>query len=82
MYFPLLNIHFKNFLSNSIERICSYSIQQFEHRGRPPDEHVLEYIFLTSHPQYVVGTQKNHLNEMVLLHIQNTRLNSCVVAEA
>ena len=41
-------------------------------------------IFLTSHPQYVVGTQKNHLNEnqMVLLHIQNTRLNSCVVAEA
>ena len=42
MYFPLLNIHFKKFVSNSIKRICSYSIQQFEHRGRPPDEHVLE----------------------------------------
>ena len=40
------------------------------------------FLSLTSHPQYVVGTQKNHLNEMVLWHIQNTRLNSCVVAEA
>ena len=42
MYFPLLNNHFKTIFPNSIKRICSYSIQQLDDIGRPPDERVLE----------------------------------------
>ena len=37
-----------------------------------PNEHLISY-FLTK--TYVVGTQKNSLNEMVLLSTQNIRLN-------
>ena len=32
-------------------------------------------IFFISHPKHVVGTQKNCLNETVLLSTQNTCLN-------
>ena len=34
-----------------------------------------DYFFYFSPETYVVGTQKNHLNEMVLLSIQFTHLN-------
>ena len=46
-------------------------------RFRPPDKSVYwKIIFFISHAkQYVVGTQKNRLNETVLLTTQNTRLN-------
>ena len=33
---------FKDLFPNSIKRICSYSIQQCDYRGRPPDECELE----------------------------------------
>ena len=43
---------------------------------RPPDKSVNWKIIFISHPKHiVVGTQKNTLNEMVLLSTQNTCLN-------
>ena len=43
---------------------------------RPPDKSVNEYYFsYFSTKTYVVGTQKNHLAETVLLSTQNTCLN-------
>ena len=43
---------------------------------RAPDKSVLENYFLYfSSKTYVVGSQKNRLNEMVLLGTQNTCLN-------
>ena len=42
----------------------------------PPDESAyLKIIFLISQPKHVVGTQKNRLNETVLLSTQNKCLN-------
>ena len=44
---------------------------------RPADKS--EYwktIFFISHPKHVVGTQKNHFNETVLLSTQNTCFNN------
>ena len=43
---------------------------------RPPDKSAYwKIIFFISQPKHVVGTQKNHLNETVLLSTQNTCLN-------
>ena len=48
----------------------------FENVNRPPDKCVLENYFLySSSKTYVVGTQKNRLNEKVLLSTQNICLN-------
>ena len=47
-------------------------------KNSPPDKSAYwKTIFFISHPKhnYVVGTQKNRLNETVLLSIQNTCLN-------
>ena len=39
---------------------------------RPPDKSAYwKTIFFISHPKHVVGTQKNRLNETVLLGTQN-----------
>ena len=46
---------------------------------RPPDKRAYwKIIFFISHPKHVVGTQKNRLNETVLLSTQNTCLNKWV----
>ena len=46
---------------------------------RPPNKIVdLKIIFLFSIKPYVVGNQKNHLNEMVLLSTQNKCLNQWI----
>ena len=43
---------------------------------RSPDKSAhWKIIFFISHPKHVVGTQKNRLNETVLLSTQNTCLN-------
>ena len=43
---------------------------------RPPDKSAYwKIIFFISHPKHFVGTQKNRLNETVLLTTQNTCLN-------
>ena len=43
---------------------------------RPPDKCVCwKIIFLFLNQKYVVGSQKNRLNETVLLSTQNTSLN-------
>ena len=58
-----MTLHFMNYISNDIE-------------SRPPDKSAYwKIIFFISHPKHVVGTQKNRLNETVLLSIQNTCLN-------
>ena len=43
--------------------------------ARPPDKSAYWIIFFCSSKTYVVGTQKNCLNETVLLSTQNTCLN-------
>ena len=54
-----MTLHFLNDIINDIE-------------SRPPDKCVLENYFLYfSSKTYVVGTQKNHLTETVLLSTQN-----------
>ena len=50
------------------------------HSHRPPEVFVLEnyYFSYFSSQTYVVGTQKNRLNETVLLSTDNTHKNSRV----
>ena len=43
--------------------------------GRKESNQTNKTIFLISYPKHVVGTQKNRLNETVLLSTQNTCLN-------
>ena len=48
-------------------------------KGRPPDKSVYQkIIFIISQPKHVVGTQKNCLNEAVLLSTQNLCLDCWV----
>ena len=48
----------------------------FDTHFRPPDEYVIEkYFSHLSTKTYVVGIQKNSLNETVLLSTKNTCLN-------
>ena len=59
---------------NSIKRL-----QEFAVRENPQASYleciIVNYFSYFSSKSYVVGTQKNHLNEMVLLGTQNISLN-------
>ena len=53
-----------------------YQQQQNQHFSRTPDKNAYWNFFsYFSTKTYVVGTQKNHLNETVLLSTQNICLN-------
>ena len=74
--------------SKSITSVCTFEhpqvrfgsrykkILKFLSSNRPPDKSVTENYFpYFSTKTYVVGTQKNHLDETVFLSTQNTCLN-------
>ena len=74
----------KNYLDVWGSRLLSVKLYNFMDRilffqseYRPPDKNVYLTIIFSrfSTKTYVVGTQKNRLNETVLLSTQNTRLN-------
>ena len=63
-----------------ITKVIKLKLQYFKHvyvQARPPDKSAYQtIIFFISHPKHMyVGTQKNCLNETVLLSTQNTCLN-------
>ena len=63
-----------------ITKVINLKLQYFKHvyvQARPPDKRVYwKIIFFISHPKHMyMGTQKNRLNETVLLSTQNTCLN-------
>ena len=63
-----------------ITKVIKLKLQYFKHvyvQARPPDKSVYrKIIYFISHPKHMyVGTQKNHLNETVLLSTLNTCLN-------
>ena len=56
--------------------VCLKTEKQNKTIVRPPDKNTyLKINFLIFQPKHVVGTQKNRLNEMVLLSSHNTCLN-------
>ena len=63
-----------------ITKVIKLKLQYFKHvyaQARPPDKSVYwKIIFFISYPKHMyMGTQKNRLNETVLLRTQNTCLN-------
>ena len=63
-----------------ITKVIKLKLQYFKHvyvQARPPDKSVYrKSIFFVSRPKPMyMGTQKNRLNETVLLSTQNTCLN-------
>ena len=63
MYFPLLNIHFKNFFQTPSKEYALTLFNNFNIEAGLQMSMYWNNIFLTSHPQYVVGTQKNHASQ-------------------
>ena len=56
--------------------ICSAKFLGLQSKNRPPDKSVPEnYFSYFSTKTYIVGTQKNRLDETVLLSTQNTCLD-------
>ena len=51
------------------------NVSRSHYAGLQIESVYLKIIFLISEPKHVVGTQKNRLNETVLLSTQNTSFN-------